>query len=89
MGILSCIDAASGEVEGSTALDGGFIASGVNADGLLYFPSEQGEMKVVKPGPEMEVVATNTLDDGFMASPALDGKSFYLRTRSHVYRIEN
>jgi len=46
-------------------------------------------MKVVKPGPEMEVVATNTLDDGFMASPALDGKSFYLRTRSHVYRIEN
>ncbi len=89
MGILSRIDAASGEVEGSTVLEGGFIASGVYSDGLLYFPSEQGEMKVVKPGPEMEVVATNTLDDGFMASPALDGKSFYLRTRSHVYRIEN
>ena len=64
-----------------------FTASGVYADGLLYFPSEEGDTKVVKPGAEMEVIGTNTLDDGFMASPALDGNSLYLRTRSHVYRI--
>jgi hypothetical protein len=28
------------------------------------------------------------LDDGFMASPAVAGKAFFLRTRSHLYRIE-
>ena len=43
----------------------------------------------VQPGDDMKIVKTNHLDDGFMASPALDGSALYLRTRSHVYRIEN
>jgi len=42
---------------------------------------------VVKPGPELEIVATNEFEDGFMASPALDGSSIYLRSKSHVYRV--
>jgi hypothetical protein len=33
-------------------------------------------------------MATNTLADGFMASPAVSGKAFYLRTKSDLYRIE-
>ncbi len=87
LGILSRIDAASGEIEDHLALNARFASSGILADGLLYFTSEEGDTKVIKPGAEMEVIATNTLDDGFMASPALDGNSLYLRTRSHVYRI--
>ncbi len=87
LGILSRIDAASGKIEDHISLNGRFTASGVHADGLLYFPGEQGDTVIVKPGKEMKVVATNTLDDGCMASPAFDGKSLYLRTRSHVYRI--
>ena len=35
----------------------------------------------------LDWLAANKLDDGFMASPALDGDSLYLRTKSHVYRI--
>jgi outer membrane protein assembly factor BamB len=87
MGILSRIDAASGRIEDAIPLRGSFSASGVYADGLLYYPSEEGETKVVRPGEPMEIVASNPLDDGFMASPALDGSSLYLRTKSHVYRI--
>lgn len=87
LGILSRIDAASGEIETHISLNGRFTASGVYADGLLFFPGEQGDTVIVKPGAEMKIVATNTLDDGCMASSALDGKSLYLRTRSHVYRI--
>jgi len=37
----------------------------------------------------LEVLATNTLADGFMASPAADGKAFYLRTKTHLYRVES
>lgn len=87
-GILSRIDATSGKIEDHLALKDHFSASGVYADGHLYFVSEEGRTFVVKPGPEMAVVATNQLDDGFMASPALDGSSLYLRTKSHLYRIE-
>ena len=31
---------------------------------------------------------TNTLDDGCMASPAVDGEALILRTKTHLYRIE-
>ncbi|BCX47516.1 quinohemoprotein ethanol dehydrogenase [Haloferula helveola] len=88
LGILSRIDAMSGKIEKVTALQGRFSASGVYADGRLYYLSEEGDTIVVDPKGEMEVIATNHLDDGFMASPAVDGKAMYLRTRSHVYRIE-
>jgi len=88
-GILSRIDAASGEIEKFIALKAPFSASGVYADGHLYFTSENGSSFVVKPDSELTIVATNKLDDGFMASPALDGKALYLRSKSNVYRIEN
>jgi len=87
-GILSRVDAATGKIESFLALKDHFSASGIYADGHLYFASEEGRTFVVKPGPEMKVIATNQLADGFMASPALDGKAIYLRTKSHVYRIE-
>lgn len=87
MGILSRIDSATGEYEDRLSLTGHFASSPVYADGHLYFASEEGDTKVVKPGPDMKIISSNTLDDGCMASPALDGSSIYLRTRSHVYRI--
>ena len=86
-GILSRIDAKSGEIENYISLKAKFSGSGVYADGLLYFPSEEGKVVVVKPGPELEIVATNEFEDGFMASPALAGSSIYLRSKSHVYRV--
>ena len=86
-GILSRIDAKSGEIEKYISLKAKFSGSGVYADGRLYFPSEEGKVVVVKPGPELEIVATNEFEDGFMASPALDGSSIYLRSKSHVYRV--
>ena len=87
-GILSCLDADKGKIEEFKALKTSFSASPVLADGHLYFADEKGKTFVVKPGPELEIVATNQLADGCMASPALDGKAIYLRTKSYVYRIE-
>lgn len=42
---------------------------------------------VLKAGRKFEVVATNTLADGFMASPAVDGRALILRTKKNLYRI--
>ncbi|OQC65795.1 MAG: hypothetical protein BWX48_02150 [Verrucomicrobia bacterium ADurb.Bin006] len=27
--------------------------------------------------------------NGFMASPAVSGRAFYLRTKTHLYRVES
>lgn len=89
LGVLSRIDPDTGEIEESIPLRAKFTASPVHADGLLYLLGEEGEGVVVRPGEKMSIVATNRLDDGFMASPALAGRSLFLRTRSFVYRIRS
>jgi len=85
---VSCLEAATGEVVWTERIGGKYAASPVYADGRLYFFSQQGTTTVLKPGRTLEVLATNTLADGFMASPAVSGKAFFLRTRTHLYRIE-
>jgi hypothetical protein len=44
---------------------------------------------VIKPGRTLEILSTNSLADGLMASPAVAGKAFFLRTKTHLYRIES
>ncbi len=87
-GILSCIDLASGDAVWSERLRGHFSASPIYAGGLLYFFSEMGDTFVLRPGDTFDLVATNKLADGFMASPAVSGKSIIARSKTHVYRIE-
>jgi outer membrane protein assembly factor BamB len=87
-GIASCVEARTGEPVWRQRIGGEYSASPVYADGLLWFFSEDGRAMVLKPGRVFEKVAENRLDEGFLASPAIAGKAFYLRTRTHLYRIE-
>ena len=86
---ISCLDAATGDTVWTERVGGKFAASPIHADGRLYFPDQQGTTLVLKPGRKLEVLAKNTLEKGCMASPAVAGKALYLRTRTHLYRIEN
>jgi outer membrane protein assembly factor BamB len=87
-GIASCIDAKTGEQVWQQRIGGEYSASPVYADGRLYFFSQEGKTTVLAPARTLEKLAENQLDEGFMASPAIAGKAFYLRTRTHLYRIE-
>src|SRR5436190_2845538 len=87
-GIASCIDAKRGEQVWQQRIGGEYSASPVYADRRLWFFSEDGKTTVLKPGRVFEQVAENRLGEGFLASPAIAGKAFYLRTRTHLYRIE-
>jgi outer membrane protein assembly factor BamB len=87
-GIAGCIDAKSGELVWQHRIGGEYSASPVYADSRLWFLSEDGRTTVLKPGRVFEQVAENRLDEGFLASPAIAGRAFYLRTRTHLYRIE-
>jgi len=86
---VTCVEAATGKVVWTERVGGQYAASPVCADGRIYFFSQDGTSKVLKPGRTFEVLATNTLANGFMASPAVDDKAFYLRTRTHLYRVES
>jgi outer membrane protein assembly factor BamB len=87
-GIASCIDAKTGEQVWQQRVGGEYSSSPVYADGKLWFFAEDGKTTVLAPSRTFEKLAENRLDEGFLASPAIAGKAFYLRTRTHLYRIE-
>ena len=86
-GRLTCLDTATGEEVWMESIRGNYIASPIYAGGRLYCTSVQGKTVVVKPGRTFEILATNELDTGLMASPAVSGSTLYLRTKEHLYRI--
>jgi outer membrane protein assembly factor BamB len=88
-GIVTCLEARTGTEVWHGRLTDSYSASPVSADGRVYFFSEDGKTTVIDAGRAFKILAENSLDDGFMASPAIDGQAFYLRTRSHLYRIES
>ncbi len=87
-GIASCLNAKTGEQIWSERLSGEYSASPVYAGDAIYFFSQQGQTTVIRPDTKLNVIATNTLSAGFMASPAIAGKALFLRTKTHLYRIE-
>jgi outer membrane protein assembly factor BamB len=87
-GILSCLDPRNGTLLRQNRIGGNFSASPVYADGKIYFFDEAGKSTVIKASRELEVLATNQLDAGCMASPAVVGRSLIVRTTTHLYRIE-
>ena len=62
-------------------------ASPVGADGRVYFSSREGTTVVLKHGPELEILATNILDEPIDASPAIVGKEMFIRGENHLYCI--
>lgn len=87
-GTLTCLNAKNGEPLWQEKLGGSFSASPICVDGRVHFFNEKGQTTVIKPGRAFERLATNQLDAGFMATPAVTGRAFILRTKTHLYRIE-
>ncbi len=87
-GIASCLDAKTGEEIWRERVGGNYSASPVLAEDHIYFLSEEGKTTVVAADKEFKVLATNQLDGGFMASPAIAGRALFLRTKTHLYRLE-
>jgi len=89
-GIVSALDARTGKPHyQNQRLDGvpNVFASPVAAKGRVYFPGREGTTLVIKSGPTFEVLAKNTLDDGFDASPALVDSEIFLRGYKYLYAI--
>lgn len=87
-GQLMCFDAKTGEMKYKDSLKDPFSASGVAADGKLYFSSEDGNIFVVQAGPEFKLLAKNPMKDVCMATPAISGNTLYFRTQHYLIAVE-
>jgi outer membrane protein assembly factor BamB len=87
-GVASCVDAHTGEVIWTERLPGNHSASPVYAGGHIYFCGENGSVTVLRPGDTFRRVNENKVDGRIMASPAFVEPSIFLRTDTHLYRIE-
>jgi outer membrane protein assembly factor BamB len=88
-GTLNCLSVSSGKQLWTNRIGGEYSASLVCGDGKLYCFSEQGAARVVAPSDEYQQLAENHLDEGCLASPAIVGHALIVRTKTHLYRIEN
>lgn len=89
-GMLSVFDAKTGKphyIQQRLPDMPNVFASPVGADGRVYIVGRDGATVVLKHGPTFEVLATNTLDDGFDASPALVGSEMLLKGYRFLYSI--
>ncbi|HEY4308401.1 MAG TPA: PQQ-binding-like beta-propeller repeat protein [Pirellulales bacterium] len=89
--ILSCLDAKTGdEVFERQRLQGlkNIYASPVGAAERIYIAGRDGVVMVLKHGRQLEVLTTNTLEDGFDASPAIVGRQLFLRGKMNLYCLE-
>ena len=86
-GFGTCFEAKTGKIAWYERMGRHYSASLVSAGGLAYFVDDDGITKVVKPGPQYEVVATNNLDEGCYASPAISQGQLFIRGEKTLYCI--
>ena len=86
-GIASCIEAKSGKIVWSERVGGNFSSAPATDGERIFFFSEEGKTTALAASREFKVLAKNQLDGGFMASPAVHGSAWILRTKTHLYRL--
>ena len=88
-GIAVCYDAKTGKQLWQERLGGNFWASPVYADGRIYCLDDSGKTIVLAPSKKFTSLAENQLDGHTQASLAIVDGAIFLRTDTHLYRIEN
>jgi outer membrane protein assembly factor BamB len=87
-GIVTLLDPDSGEVLHRGRLYDAiesYFASPVAGDGKVFMVSEACKVAVLRPGPTLDILVVNDLDDICFATPAIDENHIYLRTRSALH----
>lgn len=64
--------------------DGQYVGSPIATNGYIYLTSERGTITVIRPGDELDVVATNELGESIRSTPAFAGNALVVRTKDHL-----
>jgi len=87
VGVITCVDAKTGERVWRERLGGVYTASPVAADGKVYLFSESGETIVLRAGRTAQVLSRNTIKGRVLASPAISSGRLFVRTDDHIVAI--
>ncbi len=86
-GIASCFQCATGKRYWMERMGSHYSASLIAAGGAVYFLADDGRTKIIRPGPQLEVLADNPLGENCYASPAVSQGHIFLRAEKHLYCI--
>jgi outer membrane protein assembly factor BamB len=86
-GIVSCIQAADGQLVWSERVSRSFSGSPVLVHDKLYCIDDDGDVIVLAAEREFKELARNPLGEPSRATPAVSGGRMFLRTVSHLFCI--
>jgi outer membrane protein assembly factor BamB len=86
-GVITAIDAKTGERVWQERTGGVFSASPVAADGKVYFAGESGETIVVRASRKPEILARNDIGERTVASLAIADGRIFIRTDRHLIAV--
>jgi len=69
-------------------LPGAYSASPVFGDGKIYFVNEEGKGTVLAPGKKFKKLGENGFGERMLASYAISDGAIFVRTKAHLYRIQ-
>jgi outer membrane protein assembly factor BamB len=89
-GVASCLEAKTGKIVWQERIGGKFSASPIHAAGRIYLFDESAVTTVFEANRTFKKLAVNNLSGKqLMASPAVAGDALFIRTATHLYRIED
>lgn len=90
-GILICRDLETGKLIYENRIDspGGYFASPVEANGLVYVCSDRGTVTVIKAGGNFEVLARNDLPESINSSPAIIDNTLFVRSARQLWAFSD
>jgi outer membrane protein assembly factor BamB len=88
-GVAACLDALTGKELWRERLGGNHDASPIEIRGRIHFVNREGKTTILASGRKHKVLATNQLKGTFKASPAVADGALFLRSDTHLYRIES
>jgi outer membrane protein assembly factor BamB len=87
VGVVTCVDARTGEKVWQERIPGIFTASPVAAEGKIYLLSETGDAIVLRAGREPRVLARSPLGERMVASPAISEGQVFIRADEGLVSI--
>lgn len=87
-GFLHCIDFKTGEKKWVHDTFAAVWGSPMVVDGLVLLGDEDGEMVILKAGPEEEEIDTKTFNSSIYSTPSIANGMMYVSDRSTLYAIE-
>jgi outer membrane protein assembly factor BamB len=86
-GVVTCLDAPSGEIVWRERIGGDYFGSPVRVADRLYCISREGEMVVLAASREFQELARIDLEERSHSTPAVADGVMYLRTASHLMSL--